>query len=377
MKSKSAPLHSLLAVVLAGGHGRRLGGGKPTTMLAGRPLIAHVVARLRSQVAPGRLMLNANEPAGAFAALGLPVIGDSVAGRPGPLAGILAAIGAAADGTRWVLSAPTDTPFLPPDLVARLLAEAESGDAEIVLAASAAGTCQVCGLWSVGLAGELAQALAGGHNTVMAFVERCRWSRVEFAPAIIGGQTVDPFFNINTPADLARASELLDVKPKVLGIAGWKNSGKTTLTERLIGELTRRGLRVAAVKHAHHSFDVDPPGTDSARHRAAGAREIAVVSSVRIAHIRELQGAAEPTLAEVLESFAPCDLVLVEGYKRVAIAKIEVRRLASRSREPLAPDDPDVIAIAADHAVADTQLPVFKLGDVNAIANFVVQWMQA
>ena len=163
--------------------------------------------------------------------------------------------------------------------------------------------------------------------------------------------------------------------PRVLGIAGWKNSGKTTLTERLIAELTQRGLRVAAVKHAHHSFDVDHPGTDSARHRVAGAREIAVVSNVRFAHIRELAGAAEPSLDDVLERFAPCDLVLVEGYKRVAIPKIEVRRLASRSTEPLAYDDPDVIAIAADHLVADTRLPVFRLDDVGGIADFVTCWM--
>jgi molybdopterin-guanine dinucleotide biosynthesis adapter protein len=164
--------------------------------------------------------------------------------------------------------------------------------------------------------------------------------------------------------------------PKVLGIAGWKNSGKTTLTEALIRELTRRGLTVCAVKHAHHSFTVDHPGTDSARHRAAGAREIAIVSQVRVAHIRELQGALEPTLAETIARFGPCDLVLVEGYKRVAIPKIEVRRLESKSHEPLAPDDPGVIAIAADHPVTATILPAFKLGDVAAIADFVVDWMR-
>lgn len=168
----------------------------------------------------------------------------------------------------------------------------------------------------------------------------------------------------------------MTIVPKVLGIAGWKNSGKTTLTERLITELTKRGRRVSAIKHAHHSFDVDHPGTDSARHRAAGAREIAIVSNVRFAHIRELNGAAEPDLAEVLAGFAACDLVLVEGYKRVAIAKIEVRRLESRSRDPLAPLDTDVIAIAADHPVADGSLPVFELNDITAIANFVEGWMR-
>ena len=163
--------------------------------------------------------------------------------------------------------------------------------------------------------------------------------------------------------------------PKVLGIAGWKNSGKTTLTEALIRELTKRGLTVCAVKHAHHSFTIDHPGTDSARHRVAGAREIVIVSQVRVAHIRELQGGPEPSLAETVASFGPCDLVLVEGYKRIAIPKIEVRRLESKSHEPLAPGDAGVIAIAADHAVKGTALPTFKLNDVAGIADFVQAWI--
>jgi molybdopterin-guanine dinucleotide biosynthesis adapter protein len=163
--------------------------------------------------------------------------------------------------------------------------------------------------------------------------------------------------------------------PPIIGIAGWKNSGKTTLTERLIAELTRRGLRVASVKHAHHAFDIDHPGTDSFRHRAAGAREVAVVSDNRVAHIRELAGAPEPSLQEIVARFAPCDLVIAEGYKTNAVAKIEVRRLDARSQEPLAAKDPRVIAIAADHAVSETALPVFRLDDVPAIADFVVSWM--
>ncbi len=163
--------------------------------------------------------------------------------------------------------------------------------------------------------------------------------------------------------------------PPVIGIAGWKNSGKTTLAERLIAELTRRSLRIASVKHAHHSFDIDHAGTDSARHRAAGACEVAIVSDTRIAHIRELRGAPEPGLAEILAHFAPCDLVIVEGYKTSAVAKIEVRRLSARSHEPLAGRDTHVIAIAADHPVADQRLPVFGLDDVTAIADFVVAWM--
>ena len=169
---------------------------------------------------------------------------------------------------------------------------------------------------------------------------------------------------------------VLKAGPRIIGIAGWKNSGKTTLAERLIAELTRRGKRIASVKHAHHNFDIDRPGTDSARHRAAGAREVAVVSDARIAHIRELIDEPEPSLADIVSKFAPCDLVIVEGYKTSAVAKIEVRRLESRSQAPLADTDPYVIAIAADHDVQDQRLPVFRLDDVASIAEFVLAWME-
>jgi molybdopterin-guanine dinucleotide biosynthesis adapter protein len=160
--------------------------------------------------------------------------------------------------------------------------------------------------------------------------------------------------------------------PPVIGIAGWKKSGKTTLVTRLIEELTRRGLTVATVKHAHHNFQIDEAQTDSARHRRAGAGQVAIVSRDRWAMVRELKGAPEPILAEVIERLDPCDLVIVEGYKLSAIPKIEVRRQAAASQEPLSEKSPNVIAIAADHAVADAHgLPTFALDDVGAIADFI------
>lgn len=159
--------------------------------------------------------------------------------------------------------------------------------------------------------------------------------------------------------------------PRAFGIAGWKNSGKTGLTERLVGELTARGYRISTIKHAHHDFDIDKPGADSFRHREAGAHEVTIVSGTRVAIMQELRGAAEPTLADILVRMTPCDLVLVEGYKREAIPKIEARRLESKSREPLSANDPHIVAIAADHPVTTETLPVFDLDDTNGIADFV------
>lgn len=158
----------------------------------------------------------------------------------------------------------------------------------------------------------------------------------------------------------------------VFGIAGWKKSGKTTLTTRLVAELTGRGYAVATVKHAHHNFQIDDAETDSARHRRAGARQVAVVSRDRWAIVRELREAPEPDFVDVLQMLEPCDLILVEGYKSAPIPKIEARRSAAFTHEPLAPKDSNVVAIAADHGADSGGRPVFALDDVAAIADFVV-----
>jgi molybdopterin-guanine dinucleotide biosynthesis protein B len=157
----------------------------------------------------------------------------------------------------------------------------------------------------------------------------------------------------------------------VVGIAGWKKSGKTTLAIGLIEDFTSRGLQVATVKHAHHNFQIDDKETDSARHRRAGARQVAVVSARRWALISELCSEPEPDLAAIISRLDACDLVIVEGYKRMAIPKIEARRLAAASQETLADRDPNVIAIAADHTADGRGLPVFSLDDIAGIADFI------
>jgi molybdopterin-guanine dinucleotide biosynthesis adapter protein len=157
----------------------------------------------------------------------------------------------------------------------------------------------------------------------------------------------------------------------IVGIVGWKNSGKTTMVERLVAIFSDAGLNVATVKHAHHSFDVDSPDTDSGRHRQAGAGQVAIVSQKRMALMTEFLDAPEPSLSEVLTRLAPCDLVIVEGYKREKLPKIELRRSAQVKEAPLAPKDPDILAIAADHAVDDGGLPVLDLHDPQQVANFI------
>jgi molybdopterin-guanine dinucleotide biosynthesis protein B len=162
---------------------------------------------------------------------------------------------------------------------------------------------------------------------------------------------------------------------KLLGIVGFKNAGKTTLTERLVSELTARSYRISTVKHAHHAFDIDQEGRDSWRHRQAGASEVAIVSANRWALVHELRGAPEPGLHEIVGKLAPCDLVLTEGYKWEKHPKIEVRNVALAHPE-LAGKDPTVIAIAANGVIENSPVPVFDRENVKSIADFIVVRME-
>ena len=160
---------------------------------------------------------------------------------------------------------------------------------------------------------------------------------------------------------------------KVIGLAGWSGAGKTTLLTRAIPQFAKQGLRVSVIKHAHHAFDVDVPGKDSWRHREAGAAEVLVSSGRRFALMHELRGAAEPRLPELLAKMSRVDLVVVEGFKREPHRKIEVRTAAGK---PMAPDDPNIVAIAADERPADGTLPWFRRDDIAAIADFVIRALE-
>jgi molybdopterin-guanine dinucleotide biosynthesis protein B len=157
---------------------------------------------------------------------------------------------------------------------------------------------------------------------------------------------------------------------KIFGFAGYSGSGKTTLIERLIPLFTARGLRVSLIKHAHHTFDVDQPGKDSFRHRHAGCTEVMVTSSRRWALMHELRGAPEPGLSEQIARLSPCDLLLVEGFKREPIPKLEVYR-AEVGESLIHPHDPNVVAVASD-APVETRLPRLDLNAPQPIADFIL-----
>lgn len=157
---------------------------------------------------------------------------------------------------------------------------------------------------------------------------------------------------------------------RIFGITGWKNSGKTTLVTALVTEFVSRGYKVSTIKHAHHAFDMDTPGKDSHRHRTAGASQVLVASATRWALMHELRGERAPTLDELLAHIAPCDLVLVEGFKRDRHPKIEVVR--SRDGEPpIAESDPTIVAIATNQPALFAEHKTLPLDEVGTIANFI------
>ncbi|MGB0902564.1 bifunctional molybdopterin-guanine dinucleotide biosynthesis adaptor protein MobB/molybdopterin molybdotransferase MoeA [Halocynthiibacter sp.] len=157
---------------------------------------------------------------------------------------------------------------------------------------------------------------------------------------------------------------------KIFGVTGWKNAGKTGLMERLIAEFTSRGLRVSSIKHAHHTTDVDQPGRDSYRHREAGAREVFLSSKHRWALMGELRGDDEPSLSELIARLTPCDLVLVEGFKREPHSKVECIR-AVNDHPMIAAEDGTIKVIASDAPMPHSPCPVIDLDDTAAIADFI------
>jgi len=205
-RATSKDARAIPGVLLAGGLARRMGGGdKPMRSILGRTILARVIARLAPQC--DGLILNANGDPARFAAFGLPVVADDVADYPGPLAGILAALdwmAAKRPDVKHVLSAAADCPFLPRDLVTRLVAAREEQGAELAVAASDGQTHPVIGLWSVRLREELRHALVKEDiRKIDRWTARYKLATVSWAAA-----PLDPFFNANTVEDIVEAERL-------------------------------------------------------------------------------------------------------------------------------------------------------------------------
>lgn len=158
---------------------------------------------------------------------------------------------------------------------------------------------------------------------------------------------------------------------EIFAIIGASGSGKTTLIERLIAELTERGVRVSTIKHTHHDVPLDRKGKDSDRHRAAGATEAVLLSARGWALFHELRGAPRPRPEDLLARLSPVDLVLLEGFRRDRHPKLEVHRPAL-GKPLLGTGDPNLLAVASDRPVSGLSVPVLDLNDVPAVAEFII-----
>lgn len=197
-------MNAPLGVVLAGGQATRMGGGdKGLLPLGATTLLGHVIDRLSPQVAD--LALNANGDAQRFNSFGLTVLKDPIDGFAGPLAGVLAGLEWASDlGATHIVTAAADTPFFPGDLVPRLMVQAEVDGKPIALARTDNGRHPTFGLWPVALRSALRQALQDGVRKVVQWTDAHGTTYADFPTG-----TFDPFFNVNTPEDLAKAERLM------------------------------------------------------------------------------------------------------------------------------------------------------------------------
>jgi molybdenum cofactor guanylyltransferase len=205
-----SPKKNVAGLLLAGGRSSRMGGGdKCLRALAGKPILAHIIDRLKPQVS--EIAINANGDASRFEAYGLPVVADSIGDFAGPLAGMHAGLEwfrVNRPGVTHVVTVATDTPFFPLDLVSRFCAEAKNG-LNLFVAQSDEGVHPVIGLWPIVLAPAVEEFLNREKRKVGQFVEEQAAIQVYFPKTEVGGMLIDPFFNINEPEELARANAVM------------------------------------------------------------------------------------------------------------------------------------------------------------------------
>ena len=351
-------------VVLAGGMARRMGGtDKGWVELEGKPLIQHAIAVLEPEVA--HVLVNANRSLEAYRSLGFPVITDIQGDYQGPLMGM--ATGLKHATTPWVAFVPCDSPRLPANTVSRLVAAQAHSGQPIIVATDGKRIQPVVTLIRRDLYDHLLSALASGERKIDRWFAEVGFAEADFSDC------VDAFVNVNRQDDL----NALIAMPRLLGISAWSGTGKTTLLKKLIPALNEQGVRLAVIKHAHHKFDVDHPGKDSYELRKAGAHQMLIASDQRWALMVDKVEPQEPQLCDLISKLdlAQLDLVLVEGFKRESIPKLELHR-PSLGKPLIYPEDENIIAIATDspdHIITD--LPVLDMADIEAVLAFVLNYM--
>ena len=363
---------NISAVILAGGQGSRMGhSDKGLTVLAGRPLIAHVLSHIAPQVAS--VWINANRNLEAYQKYGYPVITDENENFMGPLAGMASALRKVQ--TPYLLVCPCDTPHPPMDLAQRLYKTLVEYDADIAVADDGTRIHPVFCLMKTKLSSSLTEQLTLGEYKIDRWFDKLKTVYCNF------GNQKDAFRNINTPEELKKLEmEIMNTEDGTLPIIGFcahSGTGKTTLLKQVIPILKDKGFKIGIVKHAHHNFDTDHPGKDSYELRKAGAKNILVSSSRRWALIHEhFSENKEATLAELIDIITrqKLDVVLVEGFKHEAFPKIELHR--SNLEHPyMYQQDKHIVALATDEKTpSDIPLPILDINNPEQIADFIINY---
>ena len=349
-----------IGVLLAGGRGRRMGLDKRTLEMGGETLIERGVAALRG-VFPTVAVSLRTEADRELVPSGCDAIYDEIPGSP--LAGIASAL-AHYDEQVFVLAA--DMPFAERAAIKEVVEAFD--DVDVALPVVRGQIEPLHAVYGRGCLAPINELLAAGNNKIPDLYSRVRVAEVPFATSAL-------FFSVNTPADLEDARRRLDrdrhdaahCRPALAAVVGKSDSGKTTLLEKLIPELCALGLRVGAVKHDAHRFDIDVPGKDSWRLGQAGAEAYVVHSPAKLALVTSL--AHEASLVDiVLRYFTGFDIVVVEGHKLQSPNKIEVFRQAAGHDRPLC-EPGEALATVTDTAVSRD--PRFGLDDAAVLARFL------
>jgi molybdopterin-guanine dinucleotide biosynthesis protein MobB len=359
-----------IGVVLAGGEARRMGRDKRTLRLAGASLLERNVELLRSIFPTVVVSVREDRPLPLALPAGVEVLFDQVTGCPlGGIATALAHFGAPV----FVLAA--DTAFAERAAVQRVL-EAFDG-VDMVVPIVDGHLEPLHAVYGPGCLQPAQALLESGRNSILELLPRVR-------VATIGFDSIDPFFNVNTPEDLEEARRRADEarprparsagggpaggQPVVVGVIGKSGSGKTTLIEQLIPQLRQLGLRVGTVKSVA-GFQIDSPGKDSWRHHEAGAEAYVVVSPTRLAYVADLR--EEVDLAHIVARFfAGFDVVLCEGFRAEAPTVIEVFRRDAGHLVPLC-GPADSLALVTDADIEHEHR--FALGDAGPLARFIAE----
>lgn len=369
MNTSSTP--SVTGVILAGGQARRMGGeDKGLILFNNKPLIAHAIATLKSQV--DTIIINANRNIDQYQAFNYPVISDSLENFCGPLAGMLSAMQTV--DTDYILTAPCDSPNISPQLRQRMMETLLIERADIAVAHNGERLQPVFCLIPCRLQADLETYLQNGGRKIDLWLESHNLAIVDFS------DQASSFINVNHPEDLVTHQASVQSPIPLIGFAAYSGTGKTTLLRQLIPLLKSNGLEVAVIKHAHHNFDVDVPGKDSYEIRQAGAQQV-LVSSSRLMALMEVQSDTlpEPNLSTLIPRLdcSKLDLILVEGFKHEVIPKIELYR-GTLDKPLLYPTDQNIIAIASDlPLVLEREIEQLDLNDIETIANYLAHFIES